>query len=180
MKILVVYYSKSGNNAYLAEKIGDAINADIEAIRPVITAFPVVMLLSMLKIGSGIRKIVCDLTEYDKVILCGPIWAGFLCSATLDFIKRYKSSIKKLYFATCCGSDESQKDSKFGYGRVFKQVRDAAGENCIHCEAFPVVYALPEDKRKEEGAALKIKLSDENFTGELMGRLERFVRVVNK
>lgn len=179
MKALVVYYSKSGNNAYLAQKIASSINADIEKITPIINAFPLVMILSMLKAGTGIRKCKNDISQYDKVILCGPIWAGFLCSALLDFIKRYRKSIKKLYFATSCGSDETQKDSRFGYVRVFKQVQDAAGEKCIHCEAFPVVYTLPEDKRKDESAALKIKLSDENFTGELALRLERFVKMVN-
>lgn len=179
MKAIVVYYSKSGNNAYLAQKIATSINADIEKITPVINAFPLVMILSMLKAGTGIRKCRNDITQYDKVILCSPIWAGFLCSAVLDFIKKYKPAIKKLYFATSCGSDETQKDSKFGYARVFKQVQDTAGEKCVHYEAFPVTYALPEEKRKDEGAALKVKLSDENFTGELALRLERFVGVVN-
>jgi flavodoxin len=180
MKVLVVYYSKSGNNAYLAQKIAKSIKADIEKITPVINAFPVVMLLSMLKAGTGIRKIRKDITQYDKVIVCGPIWAGFLCSALLDFIKKYKPVIKQMYFATSCGSDETQKDSKFGYERVFKQVKDAAGEKCVHCEAFPVTYVLPEDKRKDEGAALKIKLSDENFSRELIDRLKRFVSIVEE
>jgi flavodoxin len=179
MKTLVVYYSKSGNNAYLAQKIATSINADIEKITPVINAFPIVMMLSMLKAGTGIRKCKHNIAQYDNVIVCGPIWGGSLCSAVLDFIKKYRKSFKKLYFATSCGSDETQKDSRFGYGRVFKQVQDAAGEKCIYCEAFPVVYTLPADKRKDESAALKIKFSDENFTGELSARLERFVKMVN-
>ncbi|HEX2959077.1 MAG TPA: hypothetical protein VHO70_19735 [Chitinispirillaceae bacterium] len=180
MKALVVYYSKSGNNAYLAQKISSLINADIERLTPLINVFPIVLFFSMLKSITGIRKLTNDITKYDKVIMCGPIWAGYLCSVLLGFVKKYNTSIQKLYFATSCGSDETQKDSKFGYGRVFKQVQDAAGEKCVHCEAFPISLALPQEKRNDQNAIMKTRLSDENFTGELSLRLERFVNTVNK
>ena len=66
MKALVVYYSKSGNNAYLAQKIAKSMQADIEKITPIINAFPVVMILSMLKAGTGIRKLRNDITQIRR------------------------------------------------------------------------------------------------------------------
>jgi flavodoxin len=178
MKSLVVYYSRSGNNTYLAKRIAQETKADIEILKPGIGFFPVVMLLSMLKSGTGIHALKNDIKQYDQIIMCGPIWAGSLCSPLLDFIKKYKGQVNRFYFATSCGSDDKQKDDKFGYASVFKQVKAAAGEKCVHCEAFPVTLALPEDKRSDGNEVMKTKLSDANFIGDLKERLDRFVKKV--
>ncbi|MBN1603793.1 MAG: hypothetical protein JW915_19430 [Chitinispirillaceae bacterium] len=178
MKTLVVYYSRTGNNAYLAKRIAQDSKADIEALMPGIGIFPVVMLLSVLKSGTGIRALKNDINHYDQIILCGPIWAGFLCSPLLDFIKKYKQQGKRLHFATSCGSDDKRKNETFGYARVFEQVKAAAGENLGICEAFPLVLALPEDKRSDDKAMLKTKISDANFGEELTDRLNQFLKKV--
>lgn len=179
MKTLVVYYSRTGNNAYLAKRIAQDSKADIEVLKPGIGVFPVVMLLSVLKSGTGIRALKNDISQYDQIILCGPIWAGFLCSPLLDFIKKYKRQGKRLHFATCCGSDDKRKDETFGYARVFQQVKAAAGEKSGICEAFPLVLALPEDKRSDDKEVIKTKISDANFSEELTDRLSQFLKKVS-
>jgi hypothetical protein len=136
------------------------------------------MLLSVLKWGSGVRALKNDINQYDQIILCGPIWAGFLCSPLLDFVKKYKGQVKRFHYATSCGSDDRRKDETFGYARVFQQVKAAAGEKMGTCEAFPLVLALPEEKRSDDKEMLKTKISDENFSGELTERLGQFVKRV--
>jgi hypothetical protein len=133
------------------------------------------MILSMLKTGSGVKHLKNDVKQYDHIIICGPIWAGFLCSPLVDFIRKYQKKINKLYYATCCGSDDSKKNDKFGYARVFHQVKELAGNKCIHCEAFPISLALPADKRADDNEIMKTKLSDKNFSGELQEKLNTLV-----
>jgi flavodoxin len=175
MKTLVVFYSKSGNNAFLAKKIARQIGADLEILKPTLAFYPMVMLLSMLKTGSGIKQLKSDVNQYDHIIICGPIWAGFLCSPLVDFIRKFQKKINKLFFATCCGSDDTKKDDKFGYVRVFHQVKELAGNKCIHCEAFPISLALPADKRADDNEIMQTKLSDNNFSEELQEKLNNLV-----
>ncbi len=66
-----------------------------------------------MNIHLGIKPIKTNLKEYDKVILCGPIWMGKLIPPLRSFINKYIDSINKLVFVTCCGSTYEKKDEKF-------------------------------------------------------------------
>lgn len=178
MNPLVVYYSNSGNNRFLAEKIAQALSCDIEQIRPRIGGFPVLALFSVLKTSPGIKPIDHRVSDHDPIIVCGPIWMGQIIAPLRGFIKKYLQEMKHLYFVTCCGSDDAKKDDKFGYGGVFAKVKALAGDNCIGCEAFPIGWSLPEEKRSDDEAMMKARLSEDNFSGELQVRLDAFVEKV--
>ena len=174
MKTIVIYYSKSGNNQYLAEKITKELACDIESLRPKINVF----LLLILKIGFGNKKLIHHLAEYDRVILCGPVWMGSLIYPLKSFLKRHIKEIKKLIFATCCSSTFETKDDKCGYNRVFNIVKEIAGEKCTYCEVFPIQLAMPQEKRSDGEALMKAHLSDDNFTGEIQEHFEKFLTKV--
>lgn len=179
MKTLVLYYSKSGNNAYLAGKIARSLNADIEAIRPRFGAFAVLALFSALKKSFGIRKLTHDVSSYENIVLCGPIWMGMLISPLRDVINQYRNDIKKAYVATCCGGGDAMKDDRFGYAPVFAQVLELLGEKCVLCEAFPIDLLQPPGSPKDDAALMKIRLSDANFTGAIQERFNRFLSNIN-
>lgn len=180
MKILVVYYSKTGNNRYLAEKMARSLAGDSEAIKPRLKAFPLLVLFSLTKIGPGIKPLKHLVNGYDRIIVCGPIWMGGLISPLGDFLKKYSTSINRLYFATCCGSSNADKDNKFGYAKVFLQVKNTLKNKYVYCEAFPIGLILPEDKRHDSTAMMKARLSDANFTGEIQKRFENFIQKVRE
>jgi flavodoxin len=172
-KTIVVYYSRKGSNLYLAEKIANRLNCDIERIRPRMNVF----LLFLMKINFGNWRIKHNIKEYDRVILCGPIWMGSLIPPLRSFITRYFKRINQMVFVTCCGSSYEKKDEKFGHGFVFKEVEDLMQGKCMLCQAFPVVMVLPEDKREDPNTFLKTHLNDENFVGEIQERFENFMRI---
>ncbi|NLG17117.1 MAG: flavodoxin family protein [Fibrobacter sp.] len=174
MKTLVVYYSKSGNNKFLAGKIAEKLGSDIEQIVPRLNAFAIQVLFSLIGKGMGIKAPAHSISEYEKIVICVPIWMGKLIYPAYAFITRFLNSIRKLYFVTCCGGDESEKDSRFGYNAVFNRVRNIAGDKCTLCEAFPITLALPEEKRKDSEAVMKAHLSDNNFTGDFLNRFNVF------
>ena len=180
MKTLVLYYSNNGSNRYLAQKIARAIEGDIEPLRPRMNAFLILLLFSALKKSMGIAKIKHDPGEYDRVILCGPIWMGLLISPLRDMLNAYGPRIKKFWFATCCGSTDAGKDQKFGYGTVFPKIRELIGDRCVHCEAFPIALVLPENTPKDSNLIMKTRLSDDTFDGPIRERVDIFIKNIKE
>jgi menaquinone-dependent protoporphyrinogen IX oxidase len=178
MKTLVVYYSNTGNNKFLAEKISQALKGDIEAIKARMNLFPFLMLFTLLKASLGIKSLVHKVDDYDSIVLCGPIWMGQLISPLHDFIHKYLSNIKRLHFATCCGGSDAAQDDKFGYASVFQNLKNAVGDRCAYCEAFPIGLVFPEDQQREVKAIMKMRLSNANFAGQIQKRFELFIQNV--
>ena len=175
MKTIVIYYSNKGSNRYLARMISQKLSCEIEEIRPRLDVF----LLFLMNIHLGIKPLKHNIKEYDKVILCGPIWMGKLIPPLRSLINKYFNKINKLVFVTCCGSTDAKKDEKFGHGLVFNEVKNLLKDKCILCQAFPVGLVLPDDKKEDADAFLKTHLSEENFKGEIQVRFDAFIKNVN-
>lgn len=173
-KPIVIYYSRMGSNKYLAEKIADELKCDIESIRPRLNVF----LFFLMNIGLGIKPIKHNLKDYDKVILCGPIWMGKFVYPLRSFVKKYIKSLNQLNFITCCGSGFAMKDDKYGHGLVFKVVQNMLGAKCIHCEALPLELILPPDKKDATDAFMYTHLNNDNFKGEIQQRFDSFIQRV--
>lgn len=174
-KAIVVYYSRKGSNKYLAEKIAKTLSTDLEEIRPRLNIF----LLFLMNIHLGIRPLKKKLSEYEEVILCGPIWMGKLIPPLKSFIKKYFNQIHKLIFVTCCGSTYDKKDEKFGHGLVFKEVESLLKDKCVLCQAFPIGLVLPDDHKEDADAFMKTHLNDENFQGEIQVRFDDFIQKIS-
>jgi len=172
MKTIVVYYSRKGSNRYLAERIASVLSCNIEAIRPRLNVF----LLFLMNIHFGNRPLMHNLAEYDRVILCGPIWMGKFIPPLRSFVNKYKDQILKLIFVTCCGSTYARKDEKFGHGMVFREIQALLNGKCDLCQAFPVGLVMPDDQREDPDAFMKTHLNDENFKGEIQDIFDDFMK----
>ncbi len=171
MKTMVYYYSRKNSNRYLAKKIAGDLNCGIEEIKPRLNAH----LLMLMGVNFGNRKLKSKVEDYDRVILCGPIWMGKLIVPLKNFVNAYIGKINKLVFVTCCGSTFEKKDDKFGHNTVFNELKRIAGEKCLHCEAFPITLVLPDDQKEDTDAFMKTHLNDDNFKGEIAVIYERFI-----
>ncbi|EKD25874.1 MAG: hypothetical protein ACD_79C01462G0004 [uncultured bacterium] len=178
MKTIVVYYSRTGSNKYLAEKIAQSLNCDIEEIVPKMNLTLFVFISSLLKKRLRIKALKHNIAEYDRIILCGPVLMGTFISPLRGFICKYEKNIKQLYFACCCASSDATKDDKFGHGLVFKMAKDILQEKLVFCEAFPIPLVVPEDKQKDSDLIMKTRLSDSNFSGEIQKRFDNFIQKV--
>ncbi len=175
MKTIVVYYSRKGSNSYLANKISNALSCDIEKIRPRLNVF----MLFLMDIHLGIKPLKSKIDEYDRVILCGPIWVGRFIAPLRSFAKKYKKQIKQIIFVTCCGSTFEKKNEKFGHGLVFNKVKEIMNGKLAHCEAFPIDLVVPENKKDDDAAFMETHLNDTNFHGEILDRFDKFVDTIN-
>src|SRR6266568_1343949 len=97
MKTIVFFYSNKGSNKYLAEKISKSLSCELEEIKPRLNIF----LLFLVNINLGIKPLKHNIKEYDKIILCGPIWMGKFIPPLHSFIKKYNYTINKLIFVSC-------------------------------------------------------------------------------
>ena len=126
-------------------------------------------------LNLGNRKLKAKVENYDRVILCGPIWMGKLIIPLKNFINKYSQKIEKLVFVTCCGSSFKDKDNKFGHNLVFNYVKSLLNEKCIHCEAFPVNLFAPPEMKDDPAAFMKVHLNQENFKGEIIPIYDAFI-----
>jgi flavodoxin len=171
MKTIVYVYSHKTSNRYLANKIAADLKCEIEEIKPRLN----VHLLMLMGINFGNTKLKTKVEDYDRVILCGPIWMGKLIIPLNNFINKNINKINKLVFVTCCGSIFDKKDEKFGHNLVFNQVKNILGEKCQHCEAFPINLVLPDEQKEDSDAFMRTHLNDENFEGEIVKIYNNFM-----
>lgn len=171
-KTIVIYYSNKGSNTFLASRIAKSLKANIEALKPRINAH--FLLLFGLSIGN--RKLKNKLLEYDRVILCGPVWMGKFIAPLRSFVMGNRKDIQELVFVTCCGSSFEVKDERFGHGLVFNKVREIIGDKLSHCEAFPITLVLPEDKREDAKVVMETRLNEVNFKGEILDIYNAFIK----
>lgn len=127
MKVLVVYYSRTGTTKKLAQKLSVELGADIEEI---IDRKNRSGLIGWLFGGrDGMRRIPTDIDpiknnpeNYDVVLIGGPLW-GFkgVAPASRTYLLQNKDKIKQVaFFMTRAGkqsSDPALNDLKEVYGK---------------------------------------------------------------
>jgi flavodoxin len=173
-KTVVIYYSNTGSNRFLANKIAEMLNCDIFEIKPKLNIQP----LMVFGLSFGINNLQTNVAAYDRIILCGPVWMGKLIAPLKGFIRKYKKDIQKLIFITCCGSSYEVKDKKFGHNHVFRKIKELLGEKCVQCEAFPIPLLLPEDKKEDPDLVMNTRLTNENFKGEIAHVFTEFIEKI--
>jgi flavodoxin len=171
MKTIVYYYSHKGSNRFLAHRIANDLKCEIEEIKPRLNAH----LLMLMGLNLGNRKLKTRVEDYERVILCGPIWMGKLIVPLKNFINKYSKKIEKVVFVTCCGSTFKDKDNKFGHNLVFNQVKGLLAHKCLHCEAFPIDLVVPPELKEDTAAFMKVHLNNDNFKGEIVTIYESFI-----
>jgi len=106
MKILVVYYSRTGNTARLAQAIATELNADIIELKETtkrsgIIGYMKAGFAAMTHKQANLLPINKKIEEYDLIILGTPVWAFTAPPPVATFINENKTKIKKLAtFAT--------------------------------------------------------------------------------
>ncbi len=111
-KILIVYYSLTGNTQFIAEALRDTIEADILELKPI----------KELKAGSGTRfmwggyqstmkkkpKLMdfdINPLEYDLIILGTPVWAWNISPPMRSFLSKFDLTGKKVALWMCHAGD---------------------------------------------------------------------------
>ncbi len=125
---LVIYYSRTGATAKVAEAIAQATGADIEALADTVDRRgPIGYLRSLYdaarRRGSTLAPLKVDPVEYDLVIIGSPDWGAAVASPVRSFLKTFAPRLKKVaFFAT---------DGVKDHAAVFRDMTNLVGHEPV-------------------------------------------------
>lgn len=141
-KILVVYFSRSGETKTLAREISQKLNCALEEIKPLksysgILGYQRALLQALFKRTPDIRPLQNNINDFELVILGSPVWNGSLSGPARSFIAKHKSELKNVaFFATQGG--------KYGQKKIFEQMKN-------YSEKTPLAVLSVTDKEISSG-----------------------------
>jgi flavodoxin len=115
MKILVVYYSRTGFTRTLAQHLAKSCNADIEAIedesicggRANPVGYVRSALEAILHFKPGIRPGTHAPADYDLTLIGTPVWFWNASSPVRAYLEQHRNEIRQLaFFCTFAGSGQ--------------------------------------------------------------------------
>jgi flavodoxin len=115
MKPLIIFYSRSGNTKKLAEAMAQALACDIEELADTQKRSGLFGWLrsgrqAMKEVLTTLQPFKKDLSQYDLVIVGGPVWAGRMSVPVRTFISQNKDKFKDVaFFFTAGGKDNAPK-----------------------------------------------------------------------
>lgn len=178
-KYLILYYSKTGNSKFIAEKLSDELACNSKRITPLIDNLILLFLLSLMRIGIPTNISKKEIENYSEVIIIGPVWGGLLISPLRNTLKKCIKASKNIYFAITCETKDKEKNNKYGYANVLKEAEGLGGEFVRTTEAFSTSLVNLDNKAWSPKPSEKIKITEENFKGVLKSRLSDFAIKIN-
>ena len=138
MRVLVVYYSRTGNTKRVAEALVETLrqrkcNPTLEEI---VESKNRNGLLGWLRAGTDatlsketeIEEMKSDVSEFDVVVVGTPVWAFTATPAALTFLRRYGRKIKKAAFFCTLNAK--------GAKRALARMRKVSGKEPLAEAAF--------------------------------------------
>ncbi|HMK53781.1 MAG TPA: flavodoxin [Methanobacteriaceae archaeon] len=110
MKTLIACYSHSGNTLVAAQRIHENIDGDLTRIEPVKDRWYVIKAVhAFLEKKWPIKDCITDLSDYDCLLLCCPIWMGRAPPSINQYLTELENvKGKKLYIMVTMGGDGKQ------------------------------------------------------------------------
>lgn len=171
---IILYYSKTGNSKFIAEKLLLELGCDSKKITPIIDSVFILYFLSLIRISIPTNISIKDFHNYDEIVIIGPIWGGLLISPLRTVLNKSRRASKKIHFAVTCETKDEDKNTKYGYSQVLKKARDLGGKYVLNAEAFSTSLVNFSNKSWRPKLSEKIKITEENFNGVLKSRVENF------
>jgi flavodoxin len=114
MKILIAYYSKTGNTERAAKDLASQLGADLEKVidrknRKGILGYIFGGRDGMQKKETEIDNPSKNVTDYDLIIIGTPIWGWNMTPAVRTYLKKVRKDLKKVAFFTTSGSTDPEK-----------------------------------------------------------------------
>jgi flavodoxin len=132
-KILVVYYSKSGNTERVALDIADSFGADVEKLvdqkaRGGFWNYLKAGRDAMKKRLTTIDPVKHDAAKYDIIIIGSPVWGWNMTPAVRTYIDQNKAKFKNVAFFVTAGGTTAE--------NVVPSMEEASGKKCVSYTGF--------------------------------------------
>lgn len=161
MKVLIVYYSRTGHTRTLAHRIGDATQAAVEEIVPLagrrgLLGYVRSALEARFSRCAAIAPPAHDPDRFDVVVIGTPVWAESLSSPVRTYLREHAAVLHRIaFFCTMAQRDSEQ---------VFVQM-----QRC--CARVPLAaLALTERELADVGVSPSVDNALNAFIATLGGR----------
>lgn len=111
-KILIVYYSLTGNTKFVAEHIGNELNADVEEVKPVKDLDPDSGskyfwggMKATMKSKPKLEELKYNPSEYDLIIIGTPVWAWTLSPPIRSYCAEFNLEDKNVALFSSSSGD---------------------------------------------------------------------------
>jgi flavodoxin len=127
-KILVVYFSRTGNSKKVAMEIGRQLVCDVLEIKSSpgypkgFWGYQRALLHAAFKRIPSIQIESSNITKYDLVVVGGPMWGSSLSSPVRGFLSTYRGQLKDVAFFVTQGGN-------FARDKIKKQMSDVCGKS---------------------------------------------------
>lgn len=177
MKILVAYFSRSGNNKLVAEELALRLDADLEEIVSKtsyggIFGMPKLILHSGKKFTPEIKPLQKNPSDYDLTVLCAPVWTGNLSAPARSFLGRYGKNAKKLVLLWVCGGAENHNPEAYK-----EAVKLIGGKPAAELELATNIL-LPEIYRKNNRKVMAVRLEKRNLETDYKNKMDEIVKTI--
>jgi len=114
MKTVIIYFSRAGHTRKVANALAEHLNADTAEIteqkkRNGMLGFIRSGRESMANKIPEIDPITANISDYDRVVIAAPIWAGNLSTPARAFLIKHKDLIKEAAFCITMNGKEPEK-----------------------------------------------------------------------
>jgi flavodoxin len=128
VKILVVYYSRTGRTKQVAEAVAAGLEADLVPIEDVDDRTGALGYFwsgrdALFGRRGSIHPTETDPAGYDLVIVGTPVWSGRLSTPVRTYIADHRTDLKQVAFFCTEGA--------YGGPRVFKTMSDLSGQHPV-------------------------------------------------
>lgn len=112
MNPLVIYYSRTGNTAMVAEALADGLSCPAEAIHDAVKRSG---LIGWLRSGrqamrgetTELEPLQHDPGDFDLVVVGTPVWGGTMSTPVRSFLEKQRDDLPQVAFFCTAGSDET-------------------------------------------------------------------------
>ena len=158
MRTLIVYYSFTGNNKALAERLCERIECDILAVREERGRNGFSILLDLLfKRRARLSKYTVDVSAYDNVIVVAPVWAGKIATPMQTFLLNERRNLTRYSVFTVCGGVAGQREKLAEFMETLTGKRPAA------VKELWVKDFLPAEKRDDPRFSSTYQVNDDDW-----------------
>ncbi|HEY8269634.1 MAG TPA: flavodoxin domain-containing protein [Pseudobdellovibrionaceae bacterium] len=161
MKCGIFYYSYSGNNRLLAERLGERLNTTpIPILETKRRTWLTIFLDVFFNRDSKIKTPDTSVLEYDLVLFIAPLWNSKIANPLKTFIKHSRKDLREYAFISFCGGYEVTGQNE----KVSKELYELTGRTPRAVFELHISDLFPANQRKKISVISRYKAKTEDLS----------------
>ena len=111
MALLILSYSRTGNNRLLAQTVARRTGAVIEEVQPM-GWYPLPRVIWQMATGRlpRVRTLRHEIAAYDRLLVMAPVWDRHVAFPMIAALRKVKAEVRRYDFVSLCGYVRDRQD----------------------------------------------------------------------